>query len=160
MAVIKSDRACFCFVSSLLDSLLFSLHGNWYISPAFSLIVSKISFVRFFKLCDYVANWLTDIVFVDVVVAQEYVAEADNEYVINGNSAIFKCEIPSFVADFVHVTSWTEEGSDITYHHSKEFGTEMVADRFTLCSHRSVLDRIVVDMEGMKKTINLKNGHF
>lgn len=33
----------------------------------------------------------------------------DNEYVMRGNSAILKCSIPSFVADFVHVTAWVDE---------------------------------------------------
>lgn len=38
--------------------------------------------------------------------------EAENEYVIKGNSAVVKCKIPSFVADFVHVEAWlySEDG--------------------------------------------------
>lgn len=36
------------------------------------------------------------------------------EYVMRGNSAILKCTIPSFVADFVNVVSWIdEEGVEI-----------------------------------------------
>lgn len=42
------------------------------------------------------------------VVAQSYEVEADNEYVIRGNSAIMKCEIPSFVSDFVTVENWQD----------------------------------------------------
>uniref|UniRef100_A0A8W7P936 Ig-like domain-containing protein n=1 Tax=Anopheles coluzzii TaxID=1518534 RepID=A0A8W7P936_ANOCL len=34
------------------------------------------------------------------VVNQYYVTEAENEYIIRGNSAILKCKIPSFIADF------------------------------------------------------------
>lgn len=33
----------------------------------------------------------------------------DKEYVMRGNSAILKCSIPSFVADFVHVVGWIDE---------------------------------------------------
>lgn len=33
----------------------------------------------------------------------------DKEYVMRGNSAILKCSIPSFVADFVHVVGWVDE---------------------------------------------------
>lgn len=33
-----------------------------------------------------------------------------SEYVIKGNTAVLKCNIPSFVADFVHVEAWL--GSD------------------------------------------------
>ena len=42
------------------------------------------------------------------VVAQEFITEAHNVHVIIGNSALLKCEIPSFVADFVSVASWVE----------------------------------------------------
>jgi Down syndrome cell adhesion molecule-like protein 1 len=40
-------------------------------------------------------------------VLQPYESEAANEYVIRGNSALLKCVIPSFVADFIRVVSWT-----------------------------------------------------
>ncbi|XP_049823713.1 Down syndrome cell adhesion molecule-like protein Dscam2 isoform X9 [Aethina tumida] len=42
------------------------------------------------------------------VVAQSYEAEADNEYVIRGNAAVMKCEVPSFVSDFVQVENWQD----------------------------------------------------
>lgn len=50
-----------------------------------------------------------------VVIIQSYEAEADNEYVIKGNSAIMKCEIPSFVADFVIVDSWIDSNEQEYY---------------------------------------------
>lgn len=50
-----------------------------------------------------------------LVVHQSYEAEADNEYVIRGNSAIMKCEIPSFVADFVSVTHWVDSSGKSFY---------------------------------------------
>ena len=51
-------------------------------------------------------------------------AETHNVYVIIGNSALFKCEIPSFVADFVTIDSWNDnDGSQyfsaITNNHGK-----------------------------------------
>ena len=47
------------------------------------------------------------------VVAQEFITEAHNVHVIIGNSALVKCEIPSFVADFVSVHSWiTNQGDE------------------------------------------------
>ena len=42
------------------------------------------------------------------VVAQTYSTDAHKVYVIVGNSALVKCEIPSFVSDFVSVVSWVE----------------------------------------------------
>ncbi len=43
------------------------------------------------------------------VVNQKYEAEILTEYVINGNAGILKCNIPSFVADFVQVESWIRD---------------------------------------------------
>uniref|UniRef100_T1GRB3 Ig-like domain-containing protein n=1 Tax=Megaselia scalaris TaxID=36166 RepID=T1GRB3_MEGSC len=48
------------------------------------------------------------------VVSQYYITEAENEYVIKGNSAIVKCKIPSFVTDFVSIEAWVdEEGNEL-----------------------------------------------
>ncbi|XP_050346762.1 cell adhesion molecule Dscam2 isoform X2 [Nymphalis io] len=49
---------------------------------------------------------------VRAVVQQQYESEVNNEYVIRGNSAILKCSIPSFVADFVNVISWHDEAGN------------------------------------------------
>ncbi|XP_061381082.1 cell adhesion molecule Dscam2 isoform X8 [Danaus plexippus] len=49
---------------------------------------------------------------VRAVVQQQYESEVNNEYVIRGNSAILKCSIPSFVADFVNVISWHDEAEN------------------------------------------------
>ena len=57
-----------------------------------------------------------------LVVSQDYLLESHSKSVILGNSAILKCEIPSFVADFVFVTSWIEETSGESYFPGKEFG--------------------------------------
>ena len=46
-------------------------------------------------------------------VSQSYITETNNAHVILGNSALLKCEIPSFVADFVTVDGWADnEGSE------------------------------------------------
>lgn len=50
-----------------------------------------------------------------LVVAQSYEAEADNEYVIRGNAAIMKCEVPSFVSDFVSVEMWMDSDGGTYY---------------------------------------------
>ena len=47
------------------------------------------------------------------VVTQSYISGAHEVYVIVGNSALVKCEIPSFVADFVAVVNWIDnEGNE------------------------------------------------
>lgn len=48
------------------------------------------------------------------MVNQFYEAEVTNEYVMRGNTAILRCLIPSFVADFVQVVAWSDsDGEEI-----------------------------------------------
>lgn len=47
------------------------------------------------------------------VVNQYYEAEVVSEYVIRGNTAVLKCNIPSFVADFVRVEAWVGSDSSV-----------------------------------------------
>ena len=65
--------------------------------------------LKYDQLDDKVRFCLTNKNNVFAVVAQDYNTEAHNVYVIIGNVALLKCEIPSFVADFVSVVSWTDE---------------------------------------------------
>ncbi|XP_046388214.1 Down syndrome cell adhesion molecule-like protein Dscam2 isoform X11 [Ischnura elegans] len=51
-------------------------------------------------------------VHVRAVVQQFYDTDVNKEYAIRGNSAILKCSIPSFVADFVSVISWLVSDGD------------------------------------------------
>lgn len=56
-----------------------------------------------------------------IVVAQYYDTDVNKEYAIRGNSAILKCVVPSFVADFVKVLSWhTDQGEEFVP--SDDFG--------------------------------------
>ena len=48
-----------------------------------------------------------------LVSQQRYMVDILRESVFKGNDALFKCSIPSFVADFVHVVAWTDsEGNE------------------------------------------------
>lgn len=62
--------------------------------------------------------------FIISVVIQPYEAEADNEYVIRGNSAIMKCEIPSYVSDFIVVDMWTDSDGGSYYPNNDNYGTQ------------------------------------
>ncbi|XP_043494238.1 Down syndrome cell adhesion molecule-like protein Dscam2 isoform X29 [Polistes fuscatus] len=50
---------------------------------------------------------------VRAVVAQPYQPEILTEYVIRGNSAILKCSIPSYIAEFVTVEAWIREDGEV-----------------------------------------------
>lgn len=52
---------------------------------------------------------------------QDYITRVMDEDVLRGNSAILKCVLPSFVADFVQVVSWVaDDGREITMPSSNE----------------------------------------
>ena len=57
--------------------------------------------------------------------------EALNAYVIVGNAALIKCEIPSFMSDLVEVISW-EDGEGNVYTGNGGYGTR-IASIFLLC---------------------------
>ncbi|KAL1428795.1 hypothetical protein MTO96_002516 [Rhipicephalus appendiculatus] len=50
-------------------------------------------------------------VHVRAVVRQKYAAEVYDEFVISGNTAVMRCQVPGYVTDYVTVTSWIEEPS-------------------------------------------------
>lgn len=64
-----------------------------------------------------------------IVVHQYYEAEVLTEYIIKGNSAILKCNVPSFVADFVKVEAWVSSDG-VEFVSNNDFG------RLTLFLHR------------------------
>ena len=49
--------------------------------------------------------------------------ESDNEYVILGNDALMKCEMPSFVSDLVQVQSWVDNEDNVYLKDSHSFGS-------------------------------------
>ena len=53
------------------------------------------------------------LIFIFLVAGQQYNAYCAPEEIISGNDAIFKCNIPSFVSDFVAISSWVDsEGNE------------------------------------------------
>lgn len=53
------------------------------------------------------------------VVSQFYESQVYDEYVIKGNAAVLKCNIPSFVADHVEIIEWVDSnGLHYTRHDS------------------------------------------
>ena len=57
------------------------------------------------------------------VVSQDYRTNVFEVSVLTGNSAILKCEVPSFVTDFVRVIGWIDETSGDSFHPSSTAGT-------------------------------------
>lgn len=42
------------------------------------------------------------------VVSQFFESQVSDEYVIKGNAAVLKCNIPSFVSDHVEIIEWVD----------------------------------------------------
>ena len=60
------------------------------------------------------------------MVAQAYTMGTSDAYVIVGNSALLKCEIPSFVADFVSVVSWVDSDNSEYFSSGQTWGKSFV----------------------------------
>lgn len=56
------------------------------------------------------------------VVSQFYESQVSDEYVIKGNAAVLKCNIPSFVSDHVFVLAWLDTNG-LEYIHGDSSGT-------------------------------------
>ncbi|XP_032292770.1 cell adhesion molecule Dscam1 isoform X17 [Drosophila virilis] len=65
-------------------------------------------------------------VHVRAVVSQHYEEDIHKAFVIRGNSAILKCDIPSFVADFVNVISWHTDQEENFYPDTEYDGKYLV----------------------------------
>ncbi|XP_043478447.1 Down syndrome cell adhesion molecule-like protein Dscam2 isoform X38 [Leptopilina heterotoma] len=64
---------------------------------------------------------------VRAVVMQFYDTDVNKEYAIRGNSAVLKCVVPSFVADFVTVLSWhTDQGEEFVRQDTEMDGKYLV----------------------------------
>lgn len=44
-----------------------------------------------------------------LVVNQKYDVQVFDEYVISGNTAVLRCQVPSYMSDYVLVTSWIQD---------------------------------------------------
>ena len=74
-----------------------------------------------------VLNTQANCYIVFAVVSQDYATRVNDFDVILGNSALLKCEIPSFVTDFVSVINWSDaEGQDF-YQYQNNLGDQMVS---------------------------------
>lgn len=69
------------------------------------------------------------LIFIPSVANQNFEIRVIDEFILLGNSAIMKCLLPSFVADFVQVTSWLiiddDESTEISVSHNN-FGKTLV----------------------------------
>lgn len=58
-------------------------------------------------------NCLLSPLLLSPVVSQFYESQVYDEYVIKGNAAVLKCNIPSFVSDHVEIIDWVDSNGEI-----------------------------------------------
>lgn len=63
------------------------------------------------------------------VVTQMYETHGDTEYIIQGNSGLLKCKIPSFVSDFLEVVAWIDSDGATYSTETKNFNGLLTNDR-------------------------------
>lgn len=56
------------------------------------------------------------------VVNQYYEAQVYDVFVIKGNTAVFKCQIPSFVSDHVEIVSWQDTDKNMFLPPTEDYG--------------------------------------
>ena len=59
------------------------------------------------------------------MVSQDYVARVHEIDVILGNSGLLKCEIPSFVIDFVSVINWVNDQGEELFSAQNSMGKSL-----------------------------------
>lgn len=67
-----------------------------------------------------------------IAVLQAYEARVNDEFVLRGNTAILKCIVPSFVADFINVMAWIMDNDTVSAegHSNNEPGSYTVVENF------------------------------
>uniref|UniRef100_A0A1B0GF86 Ig-like domain-containing protein n=1 Tax=Glossina morsitans morsitans TaxID=37546 RepID=A0A1B0GF86_GLOMM len=61
------------------------------------------------KLRNLVGTVLSREIHVRGVVNQKYTVQVHDEYVMTGNTAVLKCQVPSYMSEFVMVTAWVQD---------------------------------------------------
>ena len=71
--------------------------------------------------------------FIVTVINQIYSVQVHDEYVISGNTAVLKCQVPSFVSDHVAVTAWIQNNGLHLYPNTDVGGKYNVLSNGDLC---------------------------
>ncbi|XP_061500110.1 cell adhesion molecule Dscam2 isoform X1 [Anopheles gambiae] len=78
------------------------------------------------KLKNLVGTILSREVHVKGVVNQKYNIQVHDEYVMSGNTAVLKCQVPSYIQDYVVVTAWVQDSGVHLYPNSDIGGKYIV----------------------------------
>lgn len=86
-----------------------------------------------------------------LVIGEPYRSDVSPEYAIRGNSVLFKCSIPPFVADFVSVVSWIDDAGNSYYNINgngvTNYGTRNVVFVLNFLDRNSDLSSLYVALQ-------------
>lgn len=86
-----------------------------------------------------------------LVIGEPYRSDVSPEYAIRGNSVLFKCSIPPFVADFVSVVSWIDDAGSSYYNINgnevTNYGTRNVVFVLNFLDRNSDLSSLYVALQ-------------
>lgn len=57
------------------------------------------------------------------VVIQQYDTDVNKEYIIRGNAGILKCQVPSFVGDYLNIVAWHTDHNETFAANDENYGT-------------------------------------
>lgn len=91
---------------------------------------------KLFKYIIYYCSWIQNVLIFQIgfdlifmrlhtaltVVSQFYESQVYDEYVIKGNAAILKCNIPSFVSDHVEIIEWIDSNGGLYTRDEHDYG--------------------------------------
>lgn len=105
----------FC-LSSVYGNLIFKYSKCYHTNSIYLCIVVLILYnwnqIHLIALLSTSLSFIPNIYIIFLVVNQLYTVNVMDESVLHGNTAILKCHIPSFVADYVFVSGWTSDVGD------------------------------------------------
>lgn len=91
------------------------------------------------------------------MVTQPYATHVSPNYVIKGNDAILKCDIPSFLVDVVQVFSWVDDQNSIYSPNSVQLGRgNLNARAVSLLSQKALILHVLQSCV-IKSDFKIKN---
>ncbi len=98
------------FLSALTPNLLTFIYYNFFLVyfflSALAARFDKFLVLNFFLFFDHFHEVIRLCVWNHLVVIQPYETDVIKEFAIRGNAAIMKCQVPSYVSDFISIISW------------------------------------------------------
>jgi hypothetical protein len=124
------------FPPALVTSTVITTEGYFILSQRYYVVIKTfriISMYTWWTVC-WICRSRSGLCFCSAVVLQYYEVQVFySRNVIRGNTAVLKCTIPSFVREYITVTSWVQDSKFNIYPTTK--GGKLLLRHSILCQH-------------------------